>query len=203
VNRIFSTLEHLPQSERPEVEADAMDTDTDLPAAAPAALAAAAASTGVADMSQFHQQTTQFKQAAKLHELQKRGAVSDALRARNQPFSEQEMTPLSISMADFELAIKRVQPSSKREGFATIPKVTWGTMKHRIGSDFVLRSIWADDVGALSVIRRELHMAVLEPIRSRHKYEAMGMHSPAGILLYGYDKAKCASFPLIRDCFAL
>ena len=42
-----------------------------------------------------------------------------------------------------------------------------------------------DDVGALSDIRRELQMAVLEPIRSREKYEAMGMHSPAGILLYG------------------
>ena len=40
-------------------------------------------------------------------------------------------------------ALPRVQPSAKREGFATIPDVTW------------------DDVGALRGVREELTMAIL------------------------------------------
>jgi len=107
VNRIFAALENI---SKPNSSADIMDTDP------PA---------GVAP-SIFHQQTTQYKQATKLQEIQERSAVSDALRSRTEPFTEEEMSNLAITMADFELAIKRVQPSSKREGFATIPKVTWG-----------------------------------------------------------------------------
>ena len=36
-------------------------------------------------------------------------------------------------MGDFEVAITNVQPSAKREGFATIPDVTWQvtTYRHR------------------------------------------------------------------------
>jgi ribosome biogenesis ATPase len=42
-----------------------------------------------------------------------------------------------------EVAIQRVQPSSKREGFATVPDVSW------------------DDVGALKNVREELKIAIL------------------------------------------
>ena len=42
-----------------------------------------------------------------------------------------------------QAALVTVQPSAKREGFATIPDVTW------------------DDVGALKDIREELTMAIL------------------------------------------
>lgn len=48
-----------------------------------------------------------------------------------------------INQNDFDVAIKRVQPSSKREGFATVPDVTW------------------DDVGALQNVREELATAIL------------------------------------------
>jgi len=41
------------------------------------------------------------------------------------------------------MALTKVQPSAKREGFATIPGVTW------------------DDIGALHDIRQELQMAIL------------------------------------------
>ena len=41
------------------------------------------------------------------------------------------------------MARQEIQPSSKREGFATIPGVTW------------------DDVGSLKDIREELQMAIL------------------------------------------
>lgn len=46
-------------------------------------------------------------------------------------------------MDDFRESLARVQPSAKREGFATVPDVTW------------------DDVGALQDIREELTMAIL------------------------------------------
>jgi len=56
---------------------------------------------------------------------------------------------LLITMADFEAAISLVQPSSQREGFATVPNVSW------------------DDVGALHNVRTELEMALLAPIKHR------------------------------------
>lgn len=46
-------------------------------------------------------------------------------------------------MTDFQASLASVQPSAKREGFATVPDVTW------------------EDVGALQDIREELAMAIL------------------------------------------
>ena len=57
--------------------------------------------------------------------------------------SEEELTGLSILMSDFQASLASVQPSAKREGFATVPDVTW------------------EDVGALQDIREELTMAIL------------------------------------------
>ncbi len=48
-----------------------------------------------------------------------------------------------LTQNDFDVATKSVQPSSKREGFATVPDVTW------------------DDVGALQSVREELATAIL------------------------------------------
>ena len=62
------------------------------------------------------------------------------------PLTVEELSTLFITMQDFETALKHVQPSAKREGFATIPDVTW------------------DDIGALQNIREELHMAILVSI---------------------------------------
>lgn len=57
--------------------------------------------------------------------------------------SENELASLSILMSDFKASLAGVQPSAKREGFATVPDVTW------------------EDVGALQDIREELTMAIL------------------------------------------
>ena len=59
------------------------------------------------------------------------------------PLTDEQMADLFITMDDFTHACKVVQPSAKREGFATIPDVTW------------------DDIGALSNVREELDMAIL------------------------------------------
>ncbi|XP_071337727.1 nuclear valosin-containing protein-like isoform X3 [Trachinotus anak] len=81
--------------------------------------------------------------------------------------SEEELAGLSILMSDFQAALASVQPSAKREGFATVPDVTW------------------DDVGALQDIREELTMAILAPVRSPEQFRALGLSAPSGVLLAG------------------
>ncbi|EEY61427.1 ribosome biogenesis ATPase RIX7 [Phytophthora infestans T30-4] len=107
---------------------------------------------------------TQEKTAADSEEA---ASAADDLRAQVEPFTEAQLAPLSITMADFDAAIPKVQPSSKREGFATIPDVTW------------------DDIGALNEVRDELSLAVLQPIAHPERFAALGLSMPAGVLLYG------------------
>ncbi|XP_038654687.1 nuclear valosin-containing protein-like [Scyliorhinus canicula] len=70
-------------------------------------------------------------------------------------------------MADFTNSISVVQPSAKREGFATVPDVTWA------------------DIGALEDVREELSMAILAPIRHPEHFQLLGLSNPAGVLLAG------------------
>ncbi|XP_029305231.1 nuclear valosin-containing protein-like isoform X2 [Cottoperca gobio] len=81
--------------------------------------------------------------------------------------SEEELAGLSILMSDFQSSLSSVQPSAKREGFATVPDVTW------------------EDVGALKDIREELTMAILAPVRSPEQFKALGLSAPSGVLLAG------------------
>lgn len=83
------------------------------------------------------------------------------------PLSAEEMDPLYVTMDDFLESVPHVQPSSKREGFATVPGVSW------------------DDIGALTSVREELTLSVLEPIRNPEKFAILGLSLPAGVLLYG------------------
>ncbi|PIK61482.1 putative nuclear valosin-containing protein-like [Apostichopus japonicus] len=83
------------------------------------------------------------------------------------PLTEAQLSNLCIDMADFQKALPFVQPSAKREGFATIPDVTW------------------DDVGALGNIREELTLAIVAPVRNPEAFKALGLTSPPGILLAG------------------
>ncbi|GCA62428.1 hypothetical protein KIPB_003485 [Kipferlia bialata] len=72
-----------------------------------------------------------------------------------------------LVMQDYVDALKEVQPAAKREGFVTVPDVTWA------------------DIGALSHVREELEMSVLEPIRNPADFERMGISVQSGVLLYG------------------
>ncbi|KAK7206589.1 ribosome biogenesis ATPase RIX7 [Myxozyma melibiosi] len=83
------------------------------------------------------------------------------------PLTPEQLEPLSITIEDFMTAMPTVQPSSKREGFATIPGVTW------------------DDIGALARIRVELQMAIVQPIRRPELYAQVGITAPSGVLLWG------------------
>ena len=60
-----------------------------------------------------------------------------------------------------------MQPSSKREGFATVPNVTW------------------NDIGALAGVREELMVTILAPIRNPKRFADLGLSVSSGILLYG------------------
>ncbi|KAH9847832.1 AAA-domain-containing protein [Lenzites betulinus] len=89
------------------------------------------------------------------------------LRAHPDPLTEAQLSPLCITYADFILALQQVQPSSKREGFATVPDVTWA------------------DIGALHATREELHMAIVQPIRRPELFSAVGIVAACGVLLWG------------------
>ena len=82
-------------------------------------------------------------------------------------FTSEELDGFSIEVKDFIEALTRVQPSAKREGFAVVPNTTW------------------DDIGALSYVREELRLAVVEPIRHPDLFASVGITAPAGVLLYG------------------
>nr|XP_033792017.1 nuclear valosin-containing protein-like isoform X2 [Geotrypetes seraphini] len=83
------------------------------------------------------------------------------------PLLEEQLQKLCIEMEDFIVALSSVQPSAKREGFATVPDVTWA------------------DIGALEQIREELTMAILAPVRNPEQFKALGLAAPAGVLLAG------------------
>ncbi|XP_062286184.1 nuclear valosin-containing protein-like isoform X1 [Scomber scombrus] len=89
------------------------------------------------------------------------------LLKNTESLSEEELASLSILMSDFQDSLSSVQPSAKREGFATVPDVTW------------------EDVGALQDIREELTMAILAPVRSPEQFKALGLSAPSGVLLAG------------------
>lgn len=60
-----------------------------------------------------------------------------------------------------------MQPSLKREGFTTVPGVTWA------------------DIGALDKVRNELQCSIVQPIRDPDSYRRFGLTAPAGVLLWG------------------
>ncbi|TVU45122.1 hypothetical protein EJB05_04595, partial [Eragrostis curvula] len=74
---------------------------------------------------------------------------------------------LYFTMNDFEEATKKVQPSLRREGFSSIPDVTW------------------DDVGGLDSLRKEFELCIVGCIKRPEVYEKFGVSMQAGFLLFG------------------
>ena len=88
------------------------------------------------------------------------------IKSAKEPAVEQTEV-VSITNDDFLTALPKIQPSSKREGFATIPDTTWA------------------DIGALGPVREELLTAIVDPIKSPEKYQRVGITAPTGVLLWG------------------
>lgn len=72
-----------------------------------------------------------------------------------------------VDMSDFLAVLKQMQPSAKREGFATVPDVTW------------------EDIGALKDVREQLQLSILAPIRYPADVKALGLATSVGVLLCG------------------
>lgn len=83
------------------------------------------------------------------------------------PLTQAQLDAFCITMQDFIDALKLVQPSAKREGFITVPDVTW------------------DDIGSLSDIREQLKLAILAPVKYPERLKILGLSAPSGVLLCG------------------
>ncbi|KAF9110246.1 hypothetical protein BGX27_006613 [Mortierella sp. AM989] len=94
-------------------------------------------------------------------------SISAFLQSHPDPLTPEQLEPLVITSDDFLIALTKVQPSAKREGFATVPDVSW------------------DKIGALQYVRDELRMAVVEPIKYPALFASVGIQTPAGVLLWG------------------
>jgi len=94
-------------------------------------------------------------------------SIAQFLKAHPSPLTPEQLEPLHITYADFLTALPTIQPSSKREGFATIPDVSWS------------------DIGALEGIREELYMTIVQPILRPELFKSVGIDAPSGVLLWG------------------
>eukprot|EP00092_Neocalanus_flemingeri_P023831 GFUD01025856.1.p1 GENE.GFUD01025856.1~~GFUD01025856.1.p1 ORF type:complete len:1105 (+),score=361.36 GFUD01025856.1:228-3542(+) len=83
------------------------------------------------------------------------------------PLGDSQLEGLFIEQGDWRDALKIVQPSAKREGFATVPDVTWA------------------DVGALENVREELQLAILAPVTHQDQFSSLGLPQSSGVLLVG------------------
>ncbi|AJV48322.1 Rix7p [Saccharomyces cerevisiae YJM1202] len=93
--------------------------------------------------------------------------VQQFIRNYPEPLSGEQLSLLSIKYEDFLKALPTIQPTAKREGFATVPDVTWA------------------NVGALQRVSLELNMAIVQPIKRPELYEKVGISAPGGVLLWG------------------
>ena len=98
------------------------------------------------------------------NELEKKHGSVDAV---SNTLSADDLKDLAIGLSDFEGAISKVQPSVRREGFATTPDVSWA------------------DVGSLGEVKEELLFAISRPIANPHLFESMGLKVSVGVLLFG------------------
>jgi transitional endoplasmic reticulum ATPase len=85
----------------------------------------------------------------------------------DKPIPKEIIESLTVNVADFKEALKRVEPSAMREVFLEIPNVTW------------------KDVGGLADVQRELQEATEWPLKEPERFKEIGVDPPKGILLIG------------------
>ncbi len=100
-------------------------------------------------------------------ETSNQSAISKFLKKYPEPLTEYQRSFISVNLDDFISALPTIQPTAKREGFATIPDVTWA------------------DIGALKSIRKELQISMVLPIQEPEEFSKVGINAPGGVLLWG------------------
>jgi len=93
--------------------------------------------------------------------------VLPELKLEEERLNYDTLNKLQVTQADFEKALKDVQPSALREVFLETPNVRWSV------------------VGGLEGVKRELQEAIEWPLRYPEVYKRVGYKMPKGILLYG------------------
>jgi len=79
----------------------------------------------------------------------------------------EHLRALEVRMADFEGALREIEPSAIREVFVEVPNVAWA------------------DVGGLDEVKRQLIEAVEWPLKHPEVFAQAGVKPPRGILLSG------------------
>ncbi|KAJ3895125.1 P-loop containing nucleoside triphosphate hydrolase protein [Lentinula edodes] len=158
VKRIFKQLGDIPLNGIPDSNEVMMQIDVDQPVEG-----------GDAVASQPEPESSSLSSSSKsnISFPSTFGPIALFLNAHPTPLTPSQLSPLCITSSDFHLALTQIQPSSKREGFATVPDVTWS------------------DVGALHNLREELNMAVVQPIKYPDLFRGVGIDAACGVLLWG------------------
>lgn len=78
-----------------------------------------------------------------------------------------QLARLEVTMADFQGALREVEPSALREVFTEVPSVTWS------------------DVGGQDAVKRSLIEAVVWPLKYPQHFSAAGLRPAKGVLLAG------------------
>ncbi|HET7410962.1 MAG TPA: CDC48 family AAA ATPase, partial [Paracoccaceae bacterium] len=79
----------------------------------------------------------------------------------------EKLESLQVTRADFERALKRVQPSAMREIMIQVPNVTWA------------------DIGGLSEVRERMQESIELPLKQPEAFRKLGIRPAKGFLLYG------------------
>ncbi|KAL2423349.1 putative AAA domain-containing protein C16E9.10c [Exophiala dermatitidis] len=98
----------------------------------------------------------------------------------NPPEPNSNEATISITSDDFMTALPQIQPSALREGFATIPSTTFGS------------------IGALRNHITELKTAIISPILNPKLYTNLGITPTSGVLLWG--PPGCGKTLLAKAC---
>ena len=114
-----------------------------------------------------HNEQENLKNTANMIDPMPLSVIQRFIKRFPEPLEQRELDQLSIKYEDFLKALPTIQPTAKREGFATVPDVTWA------------------NVGALEKVRIELNLAIVQPIKRPEMYERVGINAPAGVLLWG------------------
>ncbi|MDO9706836.1 CDC48 family AAA ATPase [Paracraurococcus lichenis] len=102
-----------------------------------------------------------------------REAAIDAVRRMLPRINLREGIPpevleeLRVTRADFDNALKRIQPSALREIMIQVPNVTW------------------EDIGGVSTAREQLREGIELPLRHPDAFRRLGIRPAKGFLLFG------------------
>jgi transitional endoplasmic reticulum ATPase len=105
-----------------------------------------------------------FCREAAMHSLRRR---IPSMVFEEESIPNEIMDSLKISMADFDEALKEIQPSALREILVEVPSIHW------------------TDIGGLSAIKQELLEVVEWPLKRATEFKGMGIAPPRSALLFG------------------